>query len=315
MSKILTAGSIAYDHLMNFDGEFRHSILEGKDLKKMSVSFLAKNKDLNFGGCAPNIAYGLSLLGDEAAVVGVGGNDFFEYEKILRKKNIITDFVDIDNESVTAVAYILTDKNQGQIAIFYPGAMSNENVGFGVEKFDFEGYEYGIISPELPARMHFWSKLFKDFSIPYIFDPGQAIPALTNDQFLEITKYSAGLIFNEYEADLIESKLGLSVEKLAKDKEFVIKTLGADGCEVYTKNGANSFSVPAISGLTEVDSTGCGDAFRSGFIHGITNGFGLKRACEMGNTAASFVVVEKGTQSHFYDEGTFMERLVENYGE
>lgn len=311
MSKILAAGSIAYDHLMNFGGAFGDSILAGTDLNQLSVSFLANDKELNFGGCAPNIAYSLSLLGDQAAIVGVVGNDFEEYKKLLNKNNINTDFVDIDEKNVTAAAYILTDKNQGQIAIFYPGAINNEKAGFDESKMDFTGYQYGIVSPELPSRMYFWTKLFKKFEIPYIFDPGQAIPVLDKDQFLEMTENAEGLIFNEYEATLIEKKIGLSIEQMVKDKKFMIKTLGAKGCLVY---GEKTFEVPAIPGLKEVNSTGCGDAFRSGLIHGLTNGFDFKRACELGNTAASFVVEEKGTQSHYYTKETFEKRLGDNYG-
>ena len=312
MSKVLTAGSIAYDHLMNFDGEFKDSILAEKDLKNLSVSFLAKTKNMNFGGCAPNIAYSLSLLGDQSAIIGVVGNDFNEYRKWLEDKNIKTDFIDIDKKGVTAAAYILSDNNQGQIAIFYPGAINNEEKGFGLNKFDFGGYDYAIVSPELPSRMYFWAKYFKKLNIPYIFDPGQAIPALTKEQFMEMATDAKALIFNEYEATMIENKTDMTLEELAENKDFMIKTLGAKGCQVYS---GEVFEVPAISGLREVDSTGCGDAFRSGIIHGITNGVGLKRACEMGNTAASFVVEERGTQSHFYTMEIFMDRLVKNYGE
>ncbi|MFA7685643.1 MAG: carbohydrate kinase family protein [Candidatus Gracilibacteria bacterium] len=312
MSKILTAGSIAYDHLMDFDGEFKDSILAEKDLKKLSVSFLAKTKNINFGGCSPNIAYSLSLLGDNASVIGVAGNDFKEYKEWLEDKGIQTEFVDIDKHGVTAAAYILSDKNQGQIAIFYPGAINNEEKGFGLNGFDFSGYDYAIVSPELPSRMYFWAKHFAKLKIPYIFDPGQAIPAFTKDQLMEMARDAKALIFNEYEGSLIENKIGISLEKLAEDKEFMIKTLGAKGCQVYA---GEIFDVPAVSNLNEIDSTGCGDGFRAGVIHGITNGFGLKRACEIGNTAASFVVEARGTQSHYYTMELFLDRLVKNYGE
>ncbi|MFA6917611.1 MAG: carbohydrate kinase family protein [Candidatus Gracilibacteria bacterium] len=312
MSKILVAGSIAYDHLMTFDGEFKDSLLAGKDLKNLSVSFLANSENFSFGGCAPNICYSLSLLGDSSSIVGIAGVDFPRYEKWLNEKGIGTDFIRVDQVGVTAAAYVLTDKNQGQITIFYPGVINDKKLGFDLGKFDPREYKYSIVSPELPDRMYYWAKHFKESGIPYIFDPGQAIPALTKEQLLEMSHESNAMIFNEYEGSLIESKLGISFEELAKNKDFMVKTLGMRGCQVYA---GEIFNIPAIPNLKEVDSTGCGDAFRAGVLHGITNGFDLKRACEMGNTVASFVIGERGTQNHYYTMEVFMDRLVKNYGE
>jgi adenosine kinase len=311
MSKILIAGSIAYDHLMTFDGEFKDSILTEKDLTHLSVSFLAKTEDLYFGGCSPNISYSLALLGDSPSIIGVAGADFVKYKNWLDGNGVNTNFVDIDEQNVTAAAYILTDKNQGQITIFYPGAINNTNIGFDLDKFDFSGYEYGIVSPELPQRMYYWAQYFKKTKIPYIFDPGQAIPALTKEQLADIAGSCDGMIFNEYEATLIENKIGLNVIDLSKKMRFIIKTLGAKGCELYTDG--KIIEIHAIPDMKEVDSTGCGDAFRSGFIHGITNGATMEKACQMGNTSASFVVGMKGTQNHHYALPEFNARLNKNF--
>lgn len=311
MGKILVAGSIAYDHLMTFAGEFRDSILAEKDLRHLSVSFLAESDNFSFGGCAPNICYNLALLGDSSALVGVAGADFPKYEKRLNKLGVDTVFVSMDNSGLTATAYILTDKNQAQISIFSPGVINDNKIGFDLKKIASDRYKYGIVSPELPDRMCYWAKHFEKSGIPYILDPGQAIPALTKAQLAEMSRSCRAVILNEYEAQLFENKLGIGLEKLAENKDFVIKTLGVKGCQAYA---GKIFSVPSVPGLFEVDSTGCGDAFRAGVLHGITSGFSLKKACEMGNTAASFAIGTRGTQNHFYTMDAFLDRLTENYG-
>jgi len=312
MANILVAGSIAYDHLMTFDGAFKDSILTEKDLTHLSVSFLAKTEDFYWGGCSPNIAYGLALLEDKPAVIGVAGSDFTKYRKWLESNHINTDLVDIDEENVTAAAYILTDKNQGQIAIFYPGAINNIKKGVSLHQNNHSGIWYAIVSPELPLRMNYWASYFKSLKIPYIFDPGQAIPAMSKEQMLKIIDGADGMIFNEYEAVMIEEKTGLKLPDLAKKMRFVIRTLGADGCECH--EGENIYNIPAIKDVKVVDSTGCGDSFRSGFIHGITNGFSIKRACEMGVTTSSFAIEVKGTQNHSYTPDSFNSRLIKHFG-
>jgi adenosine kinase len=312
MGNILVAGSIAYDHLMTFDGAFKDSILTEKDLTHLSVSFLAKTEDFYFGGCAPNIAYGLALLGDKPSVVGVAGSDFTKYQRQLNDNHINTDLVDIDKENVTAAAYILTDKNQGQIAIFYPGAINNIKKGVDLHQNDYSGMWYAIVSPELPLRMAYWAMHFKSLKIPFIFDPGQAIPALSKEQMSKIVESADGMIFNEYEAVMIEEKTGLNIADLALKMRFVIRTLGADGCECH--EGGHVHKIPAITNIKVVDSTGCGDSFRSGFMHGITNGFSIKRACEMGCTTSSFAIEVKGTQNHRYTLDEFNSRLIKHYG-
>ncbi|MFA6992915.1 MAG: carbohydrate kinase family protein, partial [Candidatus Gracilibacteria bacterium] len=73
MSKILIAGSLADDHLMTFDGEFKNFLIPN-DFKNFSVSFQTKTEELYFGGCAGNIAYTSALLGDIPYVVSIAGS-------------------------------------------------------------------------------------------------------------------------------------------------------------------------------------------------------------------------------------------------
>jgi adenosine kinase len=58
----LICGSIAIDTILQFPGRF-DSILLADQLHKVNVSFLAPTMRTEFGGCAPNIAYNLQLLG------------------------------------------------------------------------------------------------------------------------------------------------------------------------------------------------------------------------------------------------------------
>src|SRR5258705_13395526 len=80
--KIVVTGSIAYDYLMSFPGKFTEQILP-EHLHRLSVSFLVDSMDKRRGGCAPNIAYTLALLGEKPHLMGTAGEDFGDYRKWL----------------------------------------------------------------------------------------------------------------------------------------------------------------------------------------------------------------------------------------
>ena len=59
---IVVTGSIAFDYLMSFPGKFTEHFLP-EHMSRVSLSFLVDTMDKRRGGCAPNIAYTLALLG------------------------------------------------------------------------------------------------------------------------------------------------------------------------------------------------------------------------------------------------------------
>jgi len=75
--RIVVTGSIAYDYLMSFPGSFQEHFL-ADHLSRISLSFLVDAMERRRGGCAPNIAYTLALLGERPALMGTAGEDFGE---------------------------------------------------------------------------------------------------------------------------------------------------------------------------------------------------------------------------------------------
>ena len=295
MKNIVVTGSIAYDHLMTFDGEFADSLI-AEQLQNLSVSFLAKTHVHEFGGCAGNIAYSLKLLGCEPVILGVAGIDFDRYKKWLEEHKISHEHIFIDKAKATASAYVLSDKKQNQISFFSPGAMENMDDGLELKGLEAGKITCAIIAPEPPKRMLQFGRYFKQAGIAYVFDPGQAIPALHKEEILELLGGSVGMIANDYEVEMLAKKLEMDEKKLATLCGFLIKTTGENGCEIHEQG--RLIHVPAVSGVKVVDVTGCGDAFRAGFLSGYVEGMDLKKACERANKVASFVIEKRGTQNH-----------------
>ena len=63
--KIIVSGSLAYDRIMDFPGYFSDHILPEK-IHSLNVSFQVDGMKERFGGTAGNIAYALTLMGEQA---------------------------------------------------------------------------------------------------------------------------------------------------------------------------------------------------------------------------------------------------------
>lgn len=306
MKNILVTGSIAYDHLLTFAGEFKESII-AEQLEHLSVSFIANSHKTDFGGCGANIAYSLRLLGENPLLFGVVGNDFQRYAQWLQKNDISTQCLVKNKDYPTANAYVLTDREYKQISIFSPAAMQEHEIEIKLPTDAAKDIALALIAPELPKRMLYFVDYFKELNVLYVFDPGQSLPALTAQQLEILIDNSIGTIVNEYESEMLMKKTGLGLPEIAERSGFLIRTLSERGCE-YFKDGKR-VSVLAVPNVHVVDVTGTGDAFRAGFLHAYVNGEDFKKACAIGNVAASFALEVYGTQKHKFILKQFQERL------
>ena len=60
---IIVSGSLAYDRIMDFPGYFAEHILPEK-IHVLNIAFTVNGMREKFGGTAGNIAYALSLMGN-----------------------------------------------------------------------------------------------------------------------------------------------------------------------------------------------------------------------------------------------------------
>lgn len=297
MKKVLIAGSLAYDNIMFFDGFFKSSIMP-ENLDNLSVSFFAHERKRFFGGCSGNIAYTMRLLGDDPYIFAVGGNDFGEYMEWLEKNAISSRYVSISEADPTGAAFILNDRGHSQITVFSPGAMFNDSFCMSFYTVDTSEIGLVLIAPDLPLRMLSVMRECVKYSIPFVFDPGQAMSSLSKEDLVEFMGNAAGLILNDYESKLLAERLDTSFDAIVGQLPFVVVTLGEEGARLFT--GGQSVVIPTEPVQSPPDTTGCGDAFRSGFLHGTIRGLSLDESCRLGNRAASFAVKEVGTQNHYF---------------
>jgi adenosine kinase len=113
--RIIVTGSIAYDYLMSFPGSFTEHFLPDH-LSRVSLSFLVDTMDKRRGGCAPNIAYTLALLGERPVIMATAGQDFPEYRNWLEGVGVDTSLVREIPGKFSASFFCSTDQQNNQIA-------------------------------------------------------------------------------------------------------------------------------------------------------------------------------------------------------
>src|SRR5437773_7959289 len=105
---IIVTGSIAFDYLMSFPGKFTEHFLPDH-MSRVSLSFLVDTMDKRRGGCAPNIAYTLALLGERPILMATAGQDFGEYRQWLDAAGVDTSLVKQVAGEFTASFFCSTD--------------------------------------------------------------------------------------------------------------------------------------------------------------------------------------------------------------
>lgn len=290
---ILVCGSLAFDTIMTFEGRFAEQILPSQ-LHILNVSFLVPGLRREYGGCAGNIAYGLRQLGADAVPLAMLGNDGSEYLDRLRALGVDTRHVSSSADSYTAQAMIMTDRDNNQITAFHPGAMSSAHDNPVPRRDDLS---VAIISPDGRDAMLTHARQLHDAGVPFVFDPGQGLPMFNGEELRQFIELASWVTLNDYEAQMLCDRTGLTLDAIAAKVRGLIVTLGAEGCDVW-EGGAAKVRVPGLPATTVVDPTGCGDAFRAALLHGLEQGWPLQRCAELGNRMGAVKIASRGGQNY-----------------
>ncbi|MFJ4679478.1 MULTISPECIES: carbohydrate kinase family protein [unclassified Kitasatospora] len=311
--RIAVAGSIATDHLTTFPGRFSDQLVP-EQLHTVSLSFLVDTLDIRRGGVGPNIAFGMGVLGLRPVLVGAAGGDFAEYRSWLDRHGVDTDSVHISETRHTARFMCTTDQDHNQIASFYTGAMVEaRNIELKPIADRVGGLDLVLIGADDPAAMVRHTQECRTRGYAFAADPSQQLARLEGDDIREIVDGAAYLFTNEYEAALIESKTGWSSDEILERVTTRVTTLGPKGVRIQ-RRGEPDIVVGCPAEERKADPTGVGDAFRAGFLAGLSWELGLERAAQLGCMLATLVIETVGTQEYELRGGHFLERFETAYG-
>ncbi len=304
MSQVLVVGSIGFDIIFDIHGRIEDELIikQGR-LDTINMMFTAKDKKHFFGGTGGNIAYGLGVLGDNPFLFSLAGKDFSQdYAKHLSKVGVNCK-VKINKSDWSASFYSMSDEKRQQIGVWQPNSYSliektilsstlkpNEMKEIKIAIFS-AGTGKSILNHITEFRKH-------NHSATIIFDPGQILSIMYDRALLEKTiNLSDIFIGNETEIKQLKFLLKYSIQDLLrKGIKFVIETKGEKGSIVYTSKG-KKFIKPFIPKHI-IETTGAGDAYRAGLIHGLLKGLKIAKACEFGSMVAAKSLEFSGGQEY-----------------
>ena len=304
----LICGSVAYDNIMVFKDRFKDCILPDQ-IHILNVCFLVPDIKRVFGGCAGNIAYNLKLLGGDPLIMATIGDDAGPYMNRLDDLGLSREHVRVVPGNFTAQAFITTDLDDNQITAFHPGAMNFSHYN---SVADAKSATLAIVAPDGRDGMLKHARDLAAKGVPFIFDPGQQLPMFSGDELLEFLDLATYACLNDYETKLLSDRTGKSLEELAARVEALIVTLGAEGSRIHAKG--EIIEIPCVEADTVVDPTGCGDAYRSGLLYGIANGWDWKQTGSLAAVMGAIKVAHQGCQSHTPSRDEIGERYRKAFG-
>ncbi|MGN0182019.1 MAG: carbohydrate kinase [Candidatus Ornithomonoglobus sp.] len=235
----------------------------------------------NPGGAPANVLATVSKYGGTAAFIGKVGKDMFGdfLTDSLKKANVDTSRVAVDEEHNTTLAFVALDENGDRSFSFYRnfGAdiyLTKEEIPAELIQSS-KIFHFGSLSlTDEPARSatDYALKLAKDSGCVITFDPNYRELLWKNEDtaintirgyigyadIMKVSKEEAQMLGGEQDTDRAAGKL------MDTGLEILLITDGANGVTYYCREGMGF--VPAIK-VKAVDTTGAGDIFFGTFIY------------------------------------------------
>ncbi len=293
---VLVTGSTAIDQTGLYAGSFETYETQ-YPVKALNASFQLQDIQTSFGGCALNIAFGLRLLGVNPLPLSSAGRNFRDqYEPHLHRHGIDTRYIAIDDATEhSACCMMLNDTAGNQIIAFYPGVQSPKRL-LPSQLPEIGQIELAIIGPENAQVMLLQARDLHAAGIKMIFDPGQVITDFDQAEIHELLSLCQYLILNNYEYEVLKTIGRLSHDELVASISQLIVTQSAKGVDIF--RGESRFHIPAVKNVEVIDVTGCGDAFRAGYVYGLLHNLGPAECGQFGCVMAAMNLATPNTQNY-----------------
>lgn len=255
------------------------------------------------GGVAANVSCGLARLGYQVAVYSCVGDD--EIGRFVldsfRKEGVKTDCIAIDHEAKTDLSAIIVMIQNGERTIFH-NRDANERLLVSQEQLEQTRWLFvSALNGEWQKNLATILVTRRTQGMKLALNPGQHNIKEDPEKILEALSIADVLLLNKDEA--IELLLRIYPEATPEqldDERYLLERLAERGAKVIGmtdgKRGAWAFDgtefwfCPIHTSTQVIDSTGCGDAFGSGFFAAHLAGLSLPQALQYGIANSGSVI-------------------------
>ena len=308
--KLICIGNPIVDELVHVESDFLvhaggqkggmelvdHQVLEDLTAK------LTRETTRAAGGCAGNTAYALARLGTSSAMIGKLGDDSAGrfYQRRFAEVHAVTDRFLLDHELPTGRCLCLVTPDSERTMRTHLGAAMtlspediNEELFAGAGHVHVEGYL--LFNPDLIRKvLHVASAGHRTVSLDLAsFEVVQAAGA----ELATLLRDYVDIVFaNEEEATAFadHQEPQHCVAQLAAHCRIAVVKVGERGAFIHAEG--TLLHVPAEKVNTVMDTTGAGDFWNAGFLHGYLNGADLSTSGRMGAHLGALVVQHLGAK-------------------
>lgn len=299
MYDFVTIGNVAVD--LYFKGK---DLPEEKGFFNLAIGgkYEVEEVHTGIGGCAANVAFGLSKFGIETAVCTLIGENSFKQliMQQLLAYSVSTEFVRFVPDYLNVSTVLLSSAGERTI-IHYPSPEAVLEIdGMMLDHMAQAAWVYIGHTPNLPHEE-------KEALITFFREHDVSVACGLGLYDFEDKKKAVGLakkatitFMNKEEYSLLIDKdpatLDLSGDlrkDLGLDDCVLVITDGHEGSHVYAKDGIHHLKAKEVG--TIVDSTGAGDAYVAGFLASYSKEASIEKAMESASEYASQILKRIGT--------------------
>jgi sugar/nucleoside kinase (ribokinase family) len=311
---LIGLGNAIVDIIVNVEDEF----LEINNLEKGSMNLINSDESQELlksckvikqisGGSSANTVVCLAELGNDVQFIGRVKNDHFGqfFSSDIKKSKTIFNTPPTNEGASTAHSIILITPDAQRTMCTYLGAsieFEPKDINFSVLKESKYLYLEGYLWDSELAKNAFLkaaqiarqsnTKIILSLSDSFCVDRHR-------ESFLELIDNYVDIVFcNESEVLSLfkKDKLANCQGDLSSLCELVVVTLGSNGSLIINKNDLEV--IKSIPKEKVIDTTGAGDIYAGGFIHGLINNYSLKKCGEIGSICAGHIITQLGSRSN-----------------
>jgi len=311
---LIGLGNAIVDIIVNIEDEF----LEINNLNKGSMNLINSDESQRLlenckvvkqisGGSSANTVVCLAELGNDVQFIGRVKNDQFGnfFSSDIKKSKTIFNTPPTNEGSSTAHSIILITPDAQRTMCTYLGAsieFEPKDIDFSVLKESKYLYLEGYLWDSELAKNAFLkaAQIAKQSNTKIILSLSDSFCVDRHRKsFLELIDEYVDIVFcNESEVLSLfqKAKLTNCQKDLSSLCELVVITLGSNGSLVV--NNDNIEVIKSITKEKVIDTTGAGDIYAGGFIHGLINNYSLKKCGEIGSICAGQIITQLGSRSN-----------------
>ena len=305
--ELITIGSCTLDCMIKIKDIMRFELFDKNEVKKYTAIEYSRKLNIqkvNFvpGGSGANIACNCSMLGLEAAYIGVIGKDFSSNACIddMKKRGVdLSQLIQTDADSTAFSVILRTEWGKDRSILAYKGANNMLHPSHVKDEL-FQG-----------IKAFAWTSLTSENACNAI------------EKAINLTKQNGGLVFAApsmsiiknspewakkfmYSSDVVSLNVEEAAEFTGENKKTIMLnyflengvklisiTDGSDGSII--SDGKTIVNSSVYPGDVE-DTTGAGDAFLSGILISTLNGFDIIKTAKIASAMARMECISVGVR-------------------